>query len=73
MKNITLSAEEHMIEAARNRARSEKTTLNAAFRAWLVEYSNQATRMAEFDAVVDDVCGKMKVGKKLTRDEMNAR
>lgn len=73
MKNITLSAEEHLIEAARRRARDEKTTLNAAFRGWLLDYTNQAHRLAEFDATVNAVCGKLRVGRKVTRDEMNAR
>jgi len=73
MKNITLSAEEHLIEAARQRARDEKTTLNAAFRAWLVDYTNQTKRLAEYDATVSAVCGKLRVGRKLTREEMNAR
>lgn len=73
MKNVTLSAEEHLIEAARVRARSEHTTLNAAFRAWLSEYTNQEKRLSDFDSVVEDVCGKLVVGRKLTRDEMNAR
>ena len=33
LKNITFSAEEQIIEAARARARDEKTTLNEKFRA----------------------------------------
>ena len=73
MKNITLSAKEDLIEAARERARSEHTTLNAAFRAWLEDYTNQEQRLARYDAVVDVLRGKVRVGKKLTRDEMNAR
>ena len=32
MKNITLSADESLIEAARQRAVAERTTLNAQFR-----------------------------------------
>ncbi|MDZ7728611.1 MAG: hypothetical protein U5Q44_10705 [Dehalococcoidia bacterium] len=35
MKNITLSADENLIEAARERARRENTTLNEQFRRWL--------------------------------------
>ena len=73
MQKITLSAEEHLIEAARQRARREKTTLNEAFRAWLVEYTSQAQRLADYDAAVDAVCGRLRVGRKLTREEMNAR
>ena len=32
MKNITLSADDKLIEAARERARAEQTTLNEQFR-----------------------------------------
>ena len=46
MKNITLSADAHLIEAARQRAASEHTTLNAKFRGWLEDYV-QRQRQAE--------------------------
>lgn len=39
MKKITLSADERFIEAARERARVEHTTLNEAFRRWLMDYT----------------------------------
>ncbi len=32
MKNVTLSADEHLIESARERARAEHTTLAEQFR-----------------------------------------
>lgn len=35
MKNVTLSAEEELIEQARQIARAKHTTLNQAFRDWL--------------------------------------
>ena len=35
MKNITLSADQDLIEAARRRASAERPTLNAQFRLWL--------------------------------------
>ena len=73
MKNIILSADEHLIEAARERARLDKTTLESVFQAWLVEYASPAHRLAEFDAAAISVCGKLKVGRKLSRNEMNAR
>ncbi len=38
MRNITLSADEHLIEVARNKAQQKKTTLNAEFRKWLASY-----------------------------------
>ena len=39
MKNITLSADADLIEAARQRAAAERTTLNARFRQWLEDYA----------------------------------
>ena len=41
MKNITFSADEHLIEAARRRASSENTTLNEQFRLWLESYAER--------------------------------
>lgn len=73
MKNITLSAEETLIEAARARARAEHTTLNQQFRLWLEDYARQRSRMQQYDTVVADLRGKVRVGRKLSRDEMNER
>lgn len=73
MKNITLSAEERVIEAARDRAREERTTLNEQFRRWLAEYARQRGRMERYDQVIQDLRGKLRVGRKLSRDEMNER
>jgi len=43
VRNITLSAEEDLIERARLRAAQEKNTLNAAFREWLERYAGRQT------------------------------
>jgi molecular chaperone GrpE (heat shock protein) len=73
MKNITLSADEKTIEAARERARSEHTTLNEQFRRWLAEYAHTRERMQRYDEAMAGLRGRLKVGRKLTRDEMNER
>jgi hypothetical protein len=73
IKNITLSADEKLIEAARERARAEHTTLNEQFRKWLADYARQKQRMRHYDAVFAELRGKLRVGRKLTRDEMNER
>ena len=73
VKNITLSADEKMIESARERARSEHTTLNEQFRRWLAEYAHTRERMQRYDEVMTRLRGQLKVGRKLTRDEMNER
>ncbi len=72
MKNITLSADESTIEAARAQARAENTTLNEQFRRWLADYARKQ-RMARYEEVMKDLRGKLKVGRKLTREEMNER
>ncbi|NKC13560.1 MAG: hypothetical protein GKR94_15615 [Gammaproteobacteria bacterium] len=74
MKNITLSADEHLIEAARQRAKSEHTTLNAKFREWLEDYAQrQRKRQAEIAmANIEEMCKTVRTGgRKFTRDEMN--
>lgn len=73
MKNIILSADETLIEAARDRARAEHTTLNEQFRRWLAEYAQTRERIQRNDEVMATLRGKLKVGRKLTRDEMNER
>ena len=52
VKNITLSADEALIEQARAVAKSERTTLNAAFREWLEQYAARAGRGAAFRALM---------------------
>jgi hypothetical protein len=72
MKNITMTADEALIEAARERARSENTTLNEQFRVWLAGYARKQ-RMQQYEQVMSGLRGKLVVGRKLTRDEMNER
>jgi hypothetical protein len=73
MKNITLSADENLIDAARQRAAEEHTTLNEQFRLWLEDYAHRSKRLDEFDRLMDDLKGKVRIGRKLSRDEMNER
>jgi len=73
MKNVTLSADEQLIEAARKRARAENTTLNEQFRRWLADYAQAQERMQRYDEVMATLRGKLKVGRMPSRDEMNER
>lgn len=74
MKNITLSADEGLIEAARERARTEHTTLNEQFRRWLKDYARREQQADDAMAVVRELRGKVRTGgRKFTRDEMNER
>jgi hypothetical protein len=73
VKNITLSADEALIGAARERARSDHTTLNEASRRWLAEYAHQRERMQRYDEVMASLRGSVKVGRKLSREQRNER
>ncbi len=73
MRNITLSADETLLEVAQERARAEHTTLNELFRQWLTEYAQREQQAAEAVVVMRELQGKLRVGGKLTRDEMNER
>jgi hypothetical protein len=74
MRNVTFSADERLIEAARNRARRERTTLNEEFRRWLEAYAlreNQAHTARE--TIADLQAGLRTGGRRFTRDELNER
>ena len=74
MKNITLSADDNLIEAARARARAENTTLNEEFRRWLADYVRQQNRVDAAMALIEELCEEVRTGgRKFTRDEMNER
>ena len=73
VKNITLSADENLIEQAREVARAQHTTLNAAFREWLEQSSGRARWLQEYDALMERTRKYMKVDRKYTRDELNER
>ena len=77
MKNITLSAEERLIEKAREKAQSQNTTLNAEFRRWLEGYAmddNDAElRVQRYVNLMEELSNVRTGGRKFTRDEMNER
>lgn len=72
VKNITLSADESLIEQARSVARARRTTLNVAFREWLQQYAAQAGGGAAVDALMRRM-KHIRSGGPYTRDEMNER
>ncbi len=73
MKNITLSADAHLIELAREEARNRKTTLNALFREWLLEISCRDERRQKAEEAYKNLAAHITFMPKLTRDEMNER
>lgn len=74
MRNITLSADDKLIEAARARARAEQTTLNEQFRRWLADYVQQEQTIESAIALIEELRGQVRTGgRKFTRNEMNER
>ncbi|MCE7915543.1 MAG: hypothetical protein DYH15_12940 [Nitrosomonas sp. PRO4] len=74
MKNITLSADDKLIEAARERARAEQTTLNEQFRRWLADYVRQEQQAESAMTLIEELRGQVRTGgRKFTRDEINER
>jgi hypothetical protein len=72
MKNVTLSADENLIEQARLVARSQRETLNAAFRRWLLQYTAQGGSGREVESLMERL-RHVKAGRHFSRDEMNER
>jgi len=77
MRNITFSADDSLVEAARATARQKKTTLNAEFRKWLQQYANTngkaQQRVQAYRQLMGEMSGVSSAGHKLTRDQMNER
>ena len=71
-QNITLSADQALIERARARARAQQTTLNAAFRQWLASYAAEQDARASYKRVMEELAG-VTAGRSFTRDELNER
>lgn len=75
MKNITFSAQEEAIERARQVAAQRHRTLNDLFREWL-EGMNRQVNDEGLSCKLETLWKQtnyLRIGKKLSRDEMNER
>lgn len=80
MADITLHADEDLIASAHRCAVANRTTLNEQFQVWLKDYvqrngdrDQRESQAAEAMKVMRKLQGKLRVGRKLTREEMNER
>ncbi len=75
MKNITLSAQDDLIDKARRIASNRNSSLNIMFREWLEGLNNSQTHNTQEDKLKDlwKRTNYARVGKKLSREEMNER
>ncbi len=72
MKNITLSADEDLIERARLIAREQRTTLNEVFREWLAQFTQSAGDAQGFDSLMHRL-QNVDAGRRFSREELNER
>ncbi len=77
-EEITLSADGTLLAKASAKARAEKTTLGEKFRRWLEDYageeeSSRQGLLARHLETMEKLKGKVVIGRKLTRDELNER
>jgi predicted transcriptional regulator len=72
MKNITLSADEDLIERARLIARQQRRTLNEAFREWLAQFTQSEGDAQGFDALMQRL-QHVDAGRHFSREELNER
>ena len=72
VKNITLTADEHLIEQARRAAADRHTTLNAMFRDWLEDVAGGERRLRAFNEIMERT-KYVEVDRKYTREELNER
>lgn len=72
LKNVTLSAEERVLEAARDKAQREKTTLNSIFREWLARYAGADNAADRYRALMKHL-KHVSAGRRFSRDELNER
>ena len=72
MKNVTFSADEKLLERAREKARSEASSLNVRFQEWLEKYVAETEKKEEFHSLMNRL-NYVNSGGKFSREEMNER
>jgi hypothetical protein len=73
MKSITFTADERLIEAAREQAAAENTSLNEQFRRWLEQYARKRQAARAMETVTRLQAKYSTGGRKFSREEMNER
>jgi hypothetical protein len=72
LKNITMSAEEFLVQKARQKALKEKMSLNDLFRQWLLKYTTSNQSAQDYKKIMKQM-KHVDAGRKFNRDEANER
>lgn len=72
-RNITFTADDALIEEAREAARADNTTLNEQFRLWLEQYARKQRAARALQTVQRVRQYARTAGRSYTREQMNER
>lgn len=72
LKNITLSAEEALLQKARAKAAAEHKSLNAVFRNWIAQYARQGAKLHSYRVLMQRL-SHVRAGARFSREDRNAR
>jgi hypothetical protein len=74
MQNVTLSAEEHLIDQARQIAMAQHTSLNQLFRDWLADLVARQSSFHEYEALMRDIrASGVRAGRHFSREARDER
>ena len=72
LKNVTMSAEDFLIQKARQKALKEKMSLNDLFRQWLLKYTTSNESVQDYKKIMKRL-EHVNAGRTFTRNEANER
>ncbi|MCH8011597.1 MAG: hypothetical protein IIA61_06560 [Candidatus Marinimicrobia bacterium] len=72
LKNITLSADERLIQQARDKASNERKTLNSVFRGWLNRYVGGYSSSLNYKEIMKKL-SYAEPGRNFSREELSER
>lgn len=73
MKSMTIMIDDDLLERANEQAQKESRTLEELVQRWMSDYARKRSVTDEFDDLTQALRGKVRIGRKLTRDELNER
>ncbi|MCG8478402.1 MAG: hypothetical protein MI724_04840 [Spirochaetales bacterium] len=73
MKNITFSADEALLQKARDKARAQQRSLNDAFREWLTAWTQDYDAAGRYADLMRRLTAETRSPRRFTRDELNER
>jgi len=73
MKSMTIMIDDDLLERANEQARKESRTLAELVPSWMRDDARKRSVTEEFDDLTQALRGKVRIGRKMTRDELNER